>query len=336
MDIILANNFDVDVYKLLNKDLQHLDNNKLIQHFIRYGYNENRIYKLPYDFSFYSYYILNKDLYNLNFNQLKEHYLKHGINENRKYNILYDNINTKINYIDAIVWINLERSIDRNKYMTNLLGKLYIKNYKIDAIDGEKINTINIQNLNNKYNLKNNEIACTLSHIKAINKCSSINGNYFLICEDDIAFDNIYFFKKDLKQIIQEAPEFDILLLYKTYDKTIKERYAKWSDYLNINDESDIISGAVSYIITKKTIENIKNIIYYEYLNNTDYYRFINNNIIDVSEKFIFKNFNTYVYKYNFINTLINNSLIHKEHLEYHFNSSINEYKLILNDINII
>ncbi len=86
-------------------------------------------------------------------------------------------------------------------------------------------------------------------------------------------------------------------------------------------------------ILLQKVIDNIKNIIYYEYINNTLYYWF-NNNIIYISKKFIFKNFNTYVYKYNFINTFINNSLIHNEYLEYHYISSINEYNIILNNIN--
>ena len=98
----------------------------------------------------------------------------------------------KINFIDKIVWINLDRSKKRRSYMENLLKCVNIKNERISGIDGKIIDVENvIKKLNKKKEMSLGEIGCTLSHIKAINSLKYEIGNYFMICEDDIAFDNL-------------------------------------------------------------------------------------------------------------------------------------------------
>ena len=39
------------------------------------------------------------------------------------------------------------------------------------------------------------EFACLLSHIKAITSLKDTDGNYFMICEDDISLKNTILFK---------------------------------------------------------------------------------------------------------------------------------------------
>ena len=150
-----------------------------------------------------------------------------------------------------------------------------------------------------------------------------------MICEDDISFKNILIFNNDLEKIINEAPDFDILLLYKTYFKNLNNKYEKWSDFY-IENPTDHIGGTVCYIITSKAVKLFGEKISY-----------IDNNIvltdnelkIDVADIFIYKNLNTYVYKYNFIATFENNSTIHLEHSEHQNKSNSFQKNILIDDI---
>ena len=85
----LPDDFNVVIYKNLNKDLVHLSNDDAILHYINNGINENRkyktIYDLPDDFDPISYKKLNKDLQHMTDNEAITHYLINGIDEKRRY-----------------------------------------------------------------------------------------------------------------------------------------------------------------------------------------------------------------------------------------------------------
>ena len=240
----LPSDFNPNHYKTIYKDLKNLNNEELKEHYIKHGYFENRKYKLelPSDFNPNHYKIIYEDLKNLNNEELKEHYIKHGYFENRIYKFPnnHNDLNlidfNKINYIDHIVWINLEKSINRFNGMKKLLKNIKIDNTRIEAIDGNNLGLYKIENYIENNNLSNYEIACTLSHIKSINYLNNINGKYFLICEDDISLKNLKYFKINLEDIIVKCPEFDILLIYKTYHNKLDKEYVKWIDFYNNND----------------------------------------------------------------------------------------------------
>lgn len=244
------------------------------------------------------------------------------------YNEYFNNKNDKINGIDKIIWINLDRSMDRRNKMIKLLGDINIDNRRIKAIDGKEQDLMAIiNNISYKPNITNREIACCLSHIKAINSLKYEKGEYFMICEDDISFDNLKYFKKnDLKKIINNAPNFDILMLHKTYPKELKNIYTKW--YAKYN-----IYSAVCYIISKKGVEKLIN--YVNYQNN----QFIFNkkdDYFEESDHYLYKKLNTWVYKFNFITSLEENSTIHNEKLKSHIrknninNNIIKKYRKYL------
>ena len=132
-----------------------------------------------------------------------------------------------------------------------------------------------------------------------------------MICEDDISINNLKYFKKNLKDIILDAPKFDILILNKIYNNIINDNYTKLS---NFN-----ISSTASYIISRDGIIKICNLVNY----NID--TFIFNKKINVADIFIYKYVNTYVYKYNFIDVNIFDSTIN--------NCNLNKYLLIYNSI---
>lgn len=108
----LPNDFNSDKYKLLNPDLQSLDDEQLKQHFLRFGMKESRKYSksqlcilpdylnviiqkikekkyinkpIPYDFNFEKYKSLNPDLNHMNKDEVIYHFLNYGIYEGRIY-----------------------------------------------------------------------------------------------------------------------------------------------------------------------------------------------------------------------------------------------------------
>ena len=354
----LPKNFDINIYKEFNEDLKYFDKDELINHYLKYGKLENRIYSinLPNNFDINIYKEFNPDLNSLNNNELINHFIKYGKNEKRIYknkiikvipnlellisiSLLKTYYLDKINFIDNILWINLNKSIDRRNYMELILNNINILNNRIESIDGNNLNDIKLSNINIKKELSKYEIACCLSHIKAINYLNNLFGNYFMICEDDISIENLYYFKKNkLENIISEAPQFDILLLYKTYPEEIENLYVKWSDYYK-NGLDKTIYGAVCYIISRSGINKICN--YVKYFNNNDKDKFEFNSIynkeFDLADIFLFNDLETIVYKYNFINTNNDNdSLIHNEHLDFHKICNEKQLSIIIRDKDLI
>ena len=97
MNNLLPNDFNIELYKLLNEDLKDMNNNELKLHYLKYGIKEGRKYKfeLPKDFDIENYKLLNNDLKNMSKIELKLHYMNYGIYENRSYKLL-DTINKNI------------------------------------------------------------------------------------------------------------------------------------------------------------------------------------------------------------------------------------------------
>ena len=239
-------------------------------------------------------------------------------------------IKNKINHIDHIVYINLDRDENRNNYMIEQLCTVDVPYTRISAIDGEtyKPDKKNKKLLKPKYMTKY-EIACTLSHVKAINYLSNIGGEYFLVLEDDVTFDNCLLMKETLKDIIVEAPKFDILQIYKTYEKVLDNKYVSWKD---IRMSSKSIFGTAAYIISREGINNFCKLSKYVESENS----FMIEKQISVADIFIYKYVNTVIYKYNFIDTLNNNSTIHTNHLSLHIRSSKFQLEQIHKYINMI
>jgi GR25 family glycosyltransferase involved in LPS biosynthesis len=165
---------------------------------------------------------------------------------------------TRINPIDIpVFYINLDRSIERNNYLINELNKYKVENYKrISAVDGSKIkntktDTIDDITFINNYNkIKNNEIGCTLSHIKAIYNMYINNYNTALIVEDDSSFILSKLWKYKLSELIKNVPpDWGIIQLWcsniKLTDNKLYREY-NFGDF-----------GAVAYLINRKGANDI-------------------------------------------------------------------------------
>jgi len=274
--------------------------------------------------------LLNQKKFN-DFNKTIKKYTE----ENNYYekNIEKNNYYEKINFIDKILWINLDKSNQRNNYMTSILKNINIPNIRIPAIDGKMedimkyINIVDFKFKCGNYCITNIEIACTLSHLKAINELKNIEGNYFLILEDDISFENMKYIPYDLETIIKDSPEFDVLQICKTIMdhknfNLIKDKYEKWNHMYNC-------TGA--YIISRNGINKI--IEKYNFKNNV-----LQNKLSEIndSDSLIYECCNAYTYKYNVISTLDEESTIHSNHLKGHRRNTIIQKNIIFKDFYIV
>jgi GR25 family glycosyltransferase involved in LPS biosynthesis len=211
----------------------------------------------------------------------------------------------KINEIGKIYYINLENSKLRNDSMINILNNIEIEYERHDAFDGRKIKNIK----NNYYEDKelnnvntNSEYAVLYSHLSLIDKLQYIDGEYFLIFEDDLSLDFQKYWNQSIKNIINDAPEdWEIIMLgYFTLNVKFDTNYREWN-----NDWS-----ALSYIIKKSSIKKIN-----EYKINNKFKLF---NDVNVADNYIFRIFKTYVYKYPLFTINNNNkSTFHNDHEHY-------------------
>jgi GR25 family glycosyltransferase involved in LPS biosynthesis len=271
--------------------------------------------------SYYNYYYENNYL-------LDNHHMSLWSSE-KVFNDNYDY--DKVNFIDHIAWINLDKSTKRHKHMTNLLKNIKVPSTRISAVDGTKGN---LRNTMNSLDIKtiytsNPEIGCTLSHIKAISHLSTLTGNYFLVLEDDVTLDNLCLFDITLKDIIETCPSFDILQIHGItepvipYAKTIESTKISKKDFKPLKTWS-----TAAYIISRKGIEN--------FMKRKGH--FINNKLMiidknfDIADIYTYRHMAVYSYKYNFFSTQEYDSDIHTNHLESHIRSLNHNLNRLVSD----
>ena len=193
----------------------------------------------------------------------------------------------KINGIEYIMCINLNKT--KNEKAVTQLSKINIP-YSYIYSNEVNIEEIIPYKLNDK--ISNYEINRTLSHIKAISELKHKDGKYFIVCEDDFLLDNLIIMNENIKQIIDNAPNFDMLILNNSSTKELEYTYNKFEENKDISTSF--------YIISKNGVDFFtQNISNYSHGNNFN----ILVSDFDISKKFIFTHLNTFIYKYNFINT---------------------------------
>ena len=187
------------------------------------------------------------------------------IKDSKKYNIFND-----FNYIHnyPVYYINLKKSKDRDELMKTQFELFGINNKRIEAFDGNSIidkskGIINNEKYYNEYTeLKNNEIACTLSHVKAIREAYKYNNDYAFIMEDDCLLYLMPFWGFDINYIISKAPkDWGILQLHIFSNKckdNAKESIKEGIMFSDIDNKIHCYSTAV-YLINKKGMRDILN-----------------------------------------------------------------------------
>ena len=140
--------------------------------------------------------------------------------------------------LEHIYVITIERNIDRQVRMTNLLKPFGLAFSFIFGIDGRKISDKDLNNVIDaekskkrlKYDLSKNEIACSLSHINALKTfLENDKLDYALFLEDDISISNLESLEAAVK-LMPKPSEWDLLYLgYQQMNmKTPLNIYLKW------------------------------------------------------------------------------------------------------------
>jgi GR25 family glycosyltransferase involved in LPS biosynthesis len=234
----------------------------------------------------------------------------------------YSNVSS-INYldgIDSIYWINLDRSTDRKQKMEEMftdpifLGKP-IK--RIEAVDGKTVILQDKIKMKNKRNT-DLEYACLISHLNAIKTFSETEYDTALIFEDDVTLEFKQFWKKSLKEIIENAPtDWEIIQLCYITSGSIQTDY-KLNNY-KVNHYGNIASMA-AYIINNTAAKRFINDTYDPVLKR---YKLLDYHTHE-ADHYLYKCLRTYTYKYPyFIYPTENTSTLHPEDLASHVRSKV-------------
>ena len=229
-----------------------------------------------------------------------------------------------------IYYINLERSKDRREYME----KMYIlPNYeltRIDAYDGNNLEKYNDIILPKHTHSQNNyQLACSLSHIKAIITAYLNNEDSIFIMEDDISNEYSNQWLRSIEDIILDCPyENDCIIFMCSNLESLKNmlimenNYCKWS-----NDKW--CTGC--YYINRKGMKKIYDLYYKE--NKIDLSIKLINYVAD--EGIIYNNLICYNYtKPTFIFFETKSTIIEKNNLIKNVNNIMKDY-FLKNKINI-
>jgi GR25 family glycosyltransferase involved in LPS biosynthesis len=222
--------------------------------------------------------------------------------------------------VDAIYWINLDRSSDRRVHMETLLeNKVFeeIPNKRIVAFDGKKNpkQTFSKLNIPPPKKQTDTEYACLLSHLEAIRTFHESEHEIGLIFEDDVTLEFQKYWTKSVKQIIENAPSnWDILLLSYIY-KDKSNKFYSWDTSTDEYENATNYYSGISYLINKHGSSKIMK-TYHNGIYNLD------KSTTHVADSHIYELTNSYAYKYPmFIYKTVNNSTIHSDHIPYHVQS---------------
>jgi GR25 family glycosyltransferase involved in LPS biosynthesis len=188
---------------------------------------------------------------------------------------------------------------------------------RIAAVDGKNDAVFDKLELTTKRNTKL-EYACLLSHLKAIKTFSESTYENALIFEDDITLEFKQYWRRSLRDIIENAPsDWEIIQLCYITSGTL------YSDYTLNNYKKNRYGGIASmaaYIINKKAAQKLINETYNNF---TEKYTLINYHTHE-ADHYLYKCLKTYTYKYPyFIYPTENTSTLHPEDLNSHVRSKM-------------
>ena len=203
-----------------------------------------------------------------------------------------------------IYYINLKKSKERREFMKEHYSKNNI--VRISAYNGDKLHIYNdiilpyrIWCRQHKY-----QIACSLSHIKAIITSLNNGDKESLILEDDVSDEYKHLWENSINEIIFNKPDdcecLNLLCSNTSQLKHIsqlREKYVKWNNTL---------FGAGSYYINRKGMEKIYNLFFKN--DKIDLCIKLTNYVTD--DGIIYNNLVTYVYSNpTFINKMFKTTI---------------------------
>ena len=119
----------------------------------------------------------------------------------------------KLNGLPPLYYINLDRCADRRAYMESMLASAGISGTRIQATDGTQPLHHLVHAMPSR--LTPNELACTISHLRAIQTwLTTSNSDCALICEDDLSLETVESWPFTWKDLVASLPYYwDIVQL---------------------------------------------------------------------------------------------------------------------------
>ncbi len=234
--------------------------------------------------------------------------------------------------VHDLYWINLDRSERRRENMQKILEDSCFDaigwKERIVAVDGKRDNirqTIEDHYAHHQLEKKTEiEHACLLSHLQGIQKFvenhkeTKTENLVALIMEDDMTLDyKPHWSERTVQTVMANAPaDWEIIMLTYTGHPP-EEMYS-----------SSLMAGAGAYLIKYRAAKKFMDEKFYQKNHKFD----LNKQFEFCADLYLFREFKTYVYKYPFfISSLQNDSEIHPEHLSIHNESRRTISKLIYN-----
>lgn len=199
-----------------------------------------------------------------------------------------------------ILWINLDRSIERRNYMKKLLRNL--KNTRITAVDGASYELYTYCVPNNL--LKPAENACTCSHLKALKYfVDKVKEDRVIIFEDDVSFDFLDKIPYNWSDFEKALPNYNVIQLAISSSEIITT---------NLVEFQNKYYGTTAYLITKEAARLILD----NYISKT-YHKFVlSGRSKATADTVIYSLMNTYsIPIFTYLNK---DSTIHPNHLTFH------------------
>jgi len=218
-----------------------------------------------------------------------------------------------LNGIDIIYWINLDRSLERRESMEQMFKDEVFFGIAIErnsAIDGNNLKNVE-DKIKNYYAAEPALVyACLLSHLETIRKFNESNHNIALIMEDDCTLELKKYWKKNVREIIQNAPnDWEIIML--SYNAG--EEHVLWNwDKMKSDYTDNHTSCAAAYIINKNASNKLINDIYLDNMYN------LNKDLSPHADRYIFLSLKTYAYKFPMFIYKSNNESTLNHHVDDH------------------
>lgn len=191
-----------------------------------------------------------------------------------------------------VLYINLDRSTERNDKIQKSLQSLNISYTRVPGIDKNFLNKSCYQIKKNINSIPSKKvIAIILSHFKALQTMIDLNLDEVIIMEDDISLKYITNWITDINKINCNK-NWKIIKLHTSLDLEIKkniELYKKNILFTPINIKS--LNSAGCYLIKKSTAIELLNKYMFDGI-----YKFPQNNEICVCEGLIFSVSDVYMY----------------------------------------
>lgn len=104
-----------------------------------------------------------------------------------------------LDYLKYGYYINLQERVDRKQNVIDAFKKLNIPSLNVLRMDARK----------HQYGA----IGCYLSHIYCLYKAREFGYDHILICEDDVQFKNINVLKVQLRRVLKNIKNWDVIML---------------------------------------------------------------------------------------------------------------------------